>query len=897
MTNNLDVDPLLLNLHWFQVSFSMKNTRLVKVQTEPLVAILNAIILHVNGHANIDSGKVWFQLNYSGCSRKSRDFSRKVEAGETLALKVFLACPDYNPVINWCRALKEYLQNPPNGQSNFDLLDEPEIEPRNLESILMTPGFPPIHRLFEICLEFHTPFKPRGYTNFAKKADILPQGAILLSIADRIHKVFGLDLRYEANPELEEISYALQQIKGPPHLSKSGRKVSGNSHSKPKDKNPVQHLSGYTGKVFIRGVNGTALALLVLGTELHAGRDTRNSMGHYTLKKSPGTLYSDHWTDREKVFLAIHDVLENTDPIDGEYYEAGNLYEELMRRLEKGYTPEPAIVWMIPRPGKEPRRIEHLRVVDGVIHRLLLRTLDRLDLIPPAECIGIRKGYSTVQTSNRICDLIAEGFTTVFQGDIRQFYEQVDLPILEGILTRLFPVADSSVLKVLLSCLHTPYMENGKVHARTTGLITGSPLSPLMANLYLYELDKSMQDFKGIRFFRYADDFLLLARDEAEIGPAKQKIETVLQTLHLELNPEKSRQVHAAQGFVFLGTQYRQTDWNQANDPDTRFLRKPFNVTEPYVFVSFSNGCIEVRKKNEVMDAIPIERVGEVILHYPAGISSALVQHCLKAGIPITLTYQEGTYMTALNPGKKSYYDLLTLHGMKYARLTEKDILHIAAQIASEKIHNHIPLFSLMRLEKKKKPRLIQELEEKAAHMYRARSLDELRGMEGSAARFIYATWGEQILETDFIWKGRERLNPDPLNSLINLTSYLMFNRINTTLRTLGINPFLGFLHSPQNRYESLVCDIQELFRGRMLRFIRRLIHLGTIQLADFEQTERGCWLNKKAKHKLIEAFEKEMNRKSGKGFTLRDEIYRQCLNVRDWSRSDIPLHLYRWRV
>jgi hypothetical protein len=79
----------------------------------------------------------------------------------------------------------------------------------------------------------------------------------------------------------------------------------------------------------------------------------------------------------------------------------------------------------------------------------------------------------------------------------------------------------------------------------------------------------------------------------------------------------------------------------------------------------------------------------------------------------------------------------------------------------------------------------------------------------------------------------------------------LLFSRINATVRTVGLNPYLGFLHSPQDNYESLVCDIEELFRARIDRFIIRLTNLKVVKRDDFVEAERGLYLKKRYRQKI----------------------------------------------
>ena len=87
---------------------------------------------------------------------------------------------------------------------------------------------------------------------------------------------------------------------------------------------------------------------------------------------------------------------------------------------------------------------------------------------------------------------------------------------------------------------------------RKIGILQGSPLSPLLANIYLHPFDKAMTR-AGIRMVRYADDLLLLCRSESRARHAHQYAQRRLATLKLELNPKKTQITDFDTGIEFLG--------------------------------------------------------------------------------------------------------------------------------------------------------------------------------------------------------------------------------------------------------------------------------------------------------------------------------------------------------
>ena len=104
------------------------------------------------------------------------------------------------------------------------------------------------------------------------------------------------------------------------------------------------------------------------------------------------------------------------------------------------------------------------------------------------------------------------------------------------------------------------------------------------------------------------------------------------------------------------------------------------------------------------------------------------------------------------------------------------------------------------------------------------------RGIEGAAARLVFPLLNRRTAAPGFESKGRvPRAKPDRWNTLLDALYSLLFTRLNVLLRCANLDPYLGFLHSPKDDYESLVCDLIEPFRFRMDRLaspdLQLLVH------------------------------------------------------------------------
>ena len=110
----------------------------------------------------------------------------------------------------------------------------------------------------------------------------------------------------------------------------------------------------------------------------------------------------------------------------------------------------------------------------------------------------------------------------------------------------------------------------------------------------------------------------------------------------------------------------------------------------------------------------------------------------------------------------------------------------------------------------------------------------------------------------------------------------------------MGLNPYLGFLHSPHDRFESLVADLQEPFRALIDRIIIKCINLRIITSDDFEQSERGAFLTREAKKRFLEHYERELCRPAPQR-PLLEHLYHQVLVVKHWATEGSSLTFYRW--
>jgi group II intron reverse transcriptase/maturase len=186
------------------------------------------------------------------------------------------------------------------------------------------------------------------------------------------------------------------------------------------------------------------------------------------------------------------------------------------------------------------------RVVQRAIADLLVPAID--PTLSPA-CRAFRKGSSARAAAEDVGRWIEQGEAWVLRADVKGFFDAIQPEILRAKL-ELF--VDEEGLRFLDRIVRCRIFDHDQVSETITGIAQGSPLSPLLGNLYLSDLDAAIEK-AHVRYIRYCDDLLVLGPREDEVRRARQEIAAQLEPLGLTLNEEKTRVCRAEDGFVFLG--------------------------------------------------------------------------------------------------------------------------------------------------------------------------------------------------------------------------------------------------------------------------------------------------------------------------------------------------------
>jgi hypothetical protein len=164
-----------------------------------------------------------------------------------------------------------------------------------------------------------------------------------------------------------------------------------------------------------------------------------------------------------------------------------------------------------------------------------------------------RPGMGVKTALRALASFRDNGCRWVLDADVRSFFDSIDHKILLGKL-RGWLGAGSPLLRWIESWIAGPVWDGSILGILERGVPQGSPLSPLLSNYYLDGFDRRLRA-AGIRFVRYADDFLVVARTPFDLAEARQKVEEGLRELNLSLSEEKTQTTTFEQWFRFLGAE------------------------------------------------------------------------------------------------------------------------------------------------------------------------------------------------------------------------------------------------------------------------------------------------------------------------------------------------------
>ena len=277
------------------------------------------------------------------------------------------------------------------------------------------------------------------------------------------------------------------------------------------------------------------------------------------------------------LFAAWEQVKENRGcaGVDGQDLDVfeDNLNANLAKLQDEAragsYHPLPLLRSWMPKKGGGQRPLSIPAVRDRVLQTAVARIITPLFEAEFEDCsFAYRKGRSVDQAVQRVVRLRNEGYQWVVDADIHAFFDEIDHDILMTEVGKL--VKDADIMRLIALWLEAEVVDGEERIQVARGVPQGSPISPLLSNLYLDHLDEALLG-EHLRVVRFADDFLVLCKSRERAEDALELTEEVLSELCLSVNERKTRIVDFDAGFTFLGVHFIRSIAIKASDDETFF--------------------------------------------------------------------------------------------------------------------------------------------------------------------------------------------------------------------------------------------------------------------------------------------------------------------------------------
>ena len=632
------------------------------------------------------------------------------------------------------------------------------------------------------------------------------------------------------------------------------------------------------------------------------------------MKLPHGIIYLSDCLDMNALILAWGKVKANGGAAGGDGVNIRRFEKHLLANLTRlaedvksgAYWQGPLRVVDIPKKRGGYRTLRIPCISDRVLQTAVAQ---RLQPVFEAEfepvSYGYRPGRSVGQAVSRISMLRRQGFKWTLDADIRRFFDSVPH---DGMMERLEEhISDPALLALIQIWLETAGVEG-------RGLAQGSPLSPLLANLYLDEVDEALQH-EDVRLVRFADDFVILTKSQDRAVDALQATETILKKLGLELNYEKTRIVPFDEGLRFLGRLFVRSmaledSIDVVEEPSIEhaveassldLLEKDRDVSraprlrvlyliEKDRVLSEKQGSFRLVEDGEELAAIPTARIDRIEIGPQGAVDDQAIRLALLHDIDMAWIDGHGAVLGGVSQpssmGARTH--------VAQALVLEDPVKRIATArcLVEGRIRNQRAL--LRRLNRRRKNSYVANVATKLGRVLKtlskADTIEALMGREGQAAALYWPALGACLEHGWSLDKRERRPPPDPVNLAVSYLSSMLARDVGELCARHGLQPGIGALHAIRDDgREGLALDLMEEFRAPLVEgLVVWMFNSRVLRQSMFVTQDDGrVWARPEAIRALIRGWEGWLDRpvrspRSGQDVLWRGLIEDQVLNWRD---------------
>lgn len=327
-------------------------------------------------------------------------------------------------------------------------------------------------------------------------------------------------------------------------------------------------------------------------------------------------------------------------------------------------------------------------------------------------------------------------------------------------------------------------------------------------------------------------------------------------------------------------------------------------VTTPDVYLGLDGENIIVKQEGETLMRLPLHNLEAVVAFNYVGASPALIRKCGEEQISISLF--QGDRFCGRFVGQENGNVVLRKTQYRFSDNREES-LKIARNMILGKVHNAKYVVDralrdhAMQVDAPKLRNASENLKNSLNYIKEAGDLDSLRGYEGEAATAYFRVFDELILQDKehFKFSGRNKRPPlDRVNAMLSFAYSLLSNECAGAAYSVGLDPYVGFLHRDRPGRQSLALDLMEELRCPVAdRFVLNLINRHEISPEDFRQTEsHAVIMNDMARKTILQKWQEAKQETIQHPF-LREKVpvglvpYVQAMLLARYLRGDLDAY------
>jgi CRISPR-associated protein Cas1 len=292
-------------------------------------------------------------------------------------------------------------------------------------------------------------------------------------------------------------------------------------------------------------------------------------------------------------------------------------------------------------------------------------------------------------------------------------------------------------------------------------------------------------------------------------------------------------------------------------------MRKLLNtlyITTPEAYLSKDGLNVVVSVKQEEVFRIPVMNIEGIVTFGYMGASPGLMKLCSDNLVSLTFLSPNGQFIGRLQSGTKGN---VLLRKKQYQVSDDESMsLHLSQLFVAGKIHNYR---SVLRRyirdygDDEDVDNVVRVMDSDRRNSFRTINRDQLRGVEGDAANNYFSVFNHLILGKNFVFKERNRRPPkDPVNAMLSFVYTLLANECAAALETVGLDPYVGFMHTLRPGRASLALDLMEEFRAYLGdRLVFTLINRNQVSSKDFKnQGEESVIMTDSCRKQIITSWQ-----------------------------------------